>query len=168
MQQNELMESISKKRQIDRLDAHIIALLQKDGRLPNIEIGRTLGVSETTVRNRIKRLIEEGYIQVVAVGNPFKLGFEVTGDLYIHAEMKKIGEVVEELKKLKELWYIVMTTGETNINAEFIVKNRDDLNDLIFNKISAIEGVVRTEVSIIIKYEKRCYDFGTPLNISGI
>jgi Lrp/AsnC family transcriptional regulator for asnA, asnC and gidA len=168
MQQNELMESISKKRQIDRLDAHIIALLQKDGRLPNIEIGRTLGVSETTVRNRIKRLIEEGYIQVVAVGNPFKLGFEVTGDLYIHAEMKKIGEVVEELKKLKELWYIVMTTGETNINAEFIVKNRDDLNDLIFNKISAIDGVVRTEVSIIIKYEKRCYDFGTPLNISGI
>jgi Lrp/AsnC family transcriptional regulator, regulator for asnA, asnC and gidA len=168
MQHNELIENYGKKRQIDRLDAQIIALLQKDGRMSNIEIGKTVGVSEATVRNRLKRLIEEEYIQVVAVGNPFKLGFEVTGDLYIHAEMKKIGDVVQELKKIKELWYIVMTTGETNINAEFIVKSRDDLNDLIFNKISAIEGVIRTEVSIILKYEKRRYDFGTPLDHEDI
>ena len=77
---------------------------------------------------------------------------------------KKITDVINELKKLKELWYIVMTTGETNINAEFIVKNLEDLNGLILNKISKIDGVVRTEVSVIMKYEKRRYDFGTPLD----
>ena len=88
----------------------------------------------------------------------------MTGDLYIHAEMKKIDDVIRDLKKLNELWYIVMTTGETNINAEFIVKSREDLNNLIFNKISKIDGVIRTEVSIIMKYEKRCYAFGTPLD----
>ena len=142
----------------------MIALLQKDGRLSNIEIGKKIGISEATVRTRLKRLIDEEYIQIVAVGNPFKLGFEVTGDLYIHAEMKKISDVIKELKKLNELWYIVVTTGETNINAEFIVKSREELNDLIFNKISKIDGVIRTEVSIIMKYEKRCYDFGTPLD----
>lgn len=149
---------------IDHLDFKMIALLQKDGRLSNIEIAKKVGTSEATVRNRLKRLIEEGYIQIVAVANPFKLGFEITGDLYIHAEMKKIDDVTKELKKLNELWYIVMTTGETNINAEFIVKSREDLNDLIFKKISRIDGVLRTEVSIIMKYLKRSYDFGTPLD----
>ena len=164
MQQIESKEKNGKKKSIDHLDAKMIALLQKDGRLSNIEIGKTVGISEATVRNRLKRLIDEGYIQIVAVGNPFKLGFEVTGDLYIHAEMKKIDDVIRDLKKLNELWYIVMTTGETNINAEFIVKSREDLNNLIFNKISKIDGVIRTEVSIIMKYEKRCYAFGTPLD----
>lgn len=163
MQQTDAKEKNGKKKPIDHLDAKMVGLLQQDGRLSNIEISKKIGVSEATVRNRLKRLIDEEYIQIVAVGNPFKLGFEVTGDLYIHAEMKKITDVIKELKKLKELWYIVVTTGETNINAEFIVKNREELNDLIFKKISRIDGVIRTEVSVIMKYEKRCYDFGTPL-----
>ncbi len=167
MSSNGLTDKNDKKRHIDRLDAQIINLLQKDGRLPNIEIAKKVGVSEATVRNRLKRLVEESYIQIVAVGNPFKLGFNVTGDLYIHAEMKKISRVIEELKKFKELWYIAMTTGETNINAEFVVKNFEDLNDLIISKISKIDGVVRTEVSVIMKYEKREYDFGTPLDDDG-
>ena len=164
MPNNGLTDKNEKKRNIDRIDARIIGLLQKDGRVPNSEIAKRIGVSEATVRNRLKRLIEESYIQIVAVGNPFKLGFNVTGDLYIHAEMKKISRVIEELKKFQELWYIVMTTGETNINAEFVVKDFEDLNNLIINKISKIDGVVKTEVSVIMKYEKRAYDFGTPLD----
>lgn len=148
---------------LDAMDCEMISLLQKDGRKPNIEIAKELGISETTVRNRMKKLLDGEYIQIVAVSDPFKLGFEFAGDLYIHVEMKKIDSVVDELKQIKELWYIVITTGQTNINAEFIVKNREDLNDLIFNRISKIDGVLRTEVSVIMKYEKRRYDYGTPL-----
>lgn len=148
---------------LDAMDREMISLLQKDGRKPNIEIAKELGISETTVRNRMKKLLDGEYIQIVAVSDPFKLGFEFAGDLYIHVEMKKIDSVVDELKQIKELWYIVITTGQTNINAEFIVKNREDLNDLIFNRISKIDGVLRTEVSVIMKYEKRRYDYGTPL-----
>jgi len=61
------------------------------------------------------------------------------------------------------LWYIVIATGETNINAEFIVKTWEDLNDLIFNKISEIDGILRIESSVIMNYVKREYDFGTAL-----
>jgi Lrp/AsnC family transcriptional regulator for asnA, asnC and gidA len=156
-------EKNSRKKEIDHVDADMIQLLQKDGRLSNIEIAKKVGISETTVRNRLKRLIEDEYIQIVAVSNPFKLGFEVAGDLYIDVEMKQIENVIKELKHIKELWYIVITTGDTNINAEFIVKTREDLNDLIFNKISKIDGVIRTQVSVIMKFEKRKYDFGTAL-----
>jgi Lrp/AsnC family transcriptional regulator, regulator for asnA, asnC and gidA len=151
-----------KTKGIDSMDHQLIRLLQKDGRLSHIELAKKIGISETTVRTRLKRLIDEEFIQVVAVANPLKLGFEVTGDLYIHAEMKKISQVISELKKFKELWYIVMTTGETNINAEFVVKDFEALNDLIFNRLGRIDGVIRTEVSVIMKYEKRAYDFGTP------
>ncbi|MBN1531149.1 MAG: Lrp/AsnC family transcriptional regulator [Spirochaetes bacterium] len=150
-----------KNRIIDGIDSRIIGLLQKNGRLSNIEIAKKLKISEATVRMRVKRLIGGGYIQIVAVSNPFMLGFEMTGDLYIYAEMKKLDSVIAELKKMRELWYIIMMTGEANINAEFVVKSREDLNDLVYNRISKIEGVIRIETSLIMQYIKRRYDYGT-------
>jgi len=153
-----------RKKEIDQIDSRMISLLQKDGRISNIEISKRLNISETTVRTRLKRLIDEEYLQIVAVSNPLKLGFNITGDLYIHVEMKKIENVIQELKKIKELWYIVMTTGDTDINAEFVVKTLEDLNDLVYNRISGIDGVIRVETSVILKFIKRKYDFGTGLD----
>lgn len=154
----------TKKKGIDQIDSKMINLLQKDGRISNIDIAKKLGISEATVRSRLKRLIDEEFIQIVAVSNPFKLGFELTGDLYIHVEMKKIDRVIKALKRIKSLWYIVMTTGDTNINAEFIVNTREDLNDLVYNKISKIDGVIRIETSVILQFAKREYAFGTALD----
>ncbi len=98
-------------------------------------------MSEATLRGRIKRLIDEDYMQIVAVANPFRIGFEIAGDLYINVDMKKIDSILERLRAMKELWYMVMTTGETNINAEFVVRSLDELHDLVYNRISKIEGI---------------------------
>ncbi|MBW1847890.1 MAG: Lrp/AsnC family transcriptional regulator [Deltaproteobacteria bacterium] len=152
------------KKPIDGIDSKMISLLQKDGRISNIDMAKQLGISEATVRARMKRLMDEGFIQIVAVSNPFRLGFEITGDLYIHVEMKKANDVIKELKKIKALWYIVMTTGDNNINAEFVVKTLEDLNDLVYNRVSHIDGVIRVETSVIMKYVKRNYAFGTALD----
>lgn len=156
--------SKGRKKDIDFVDSKMINFLQRDGRVSNTDMAKKLGVSEATVRSRLKRLIDEKFIQIVAVSNPFKLGFEIAGDLYIHAEMKKIDRVVRELKKIKSLWYVVMTTGESNINAEFVVKTLEDLNDLVYNKISKLDGITKIESSIIMKFVKRKYDFGTALD----
>ncbi len=151
----------TKKENIDKIDASMINLLQKDGRISNTEMAKKLGISEATVRLRLKRLIEEEYIQIVAVSNPFKLGFEIAGDLYIHVEINKIESIMDELKKIKVLWYIVTTTGKNDINAEFVVKTLEDLNDLVYNKISRIDGILSVESSVIMNFAKRRYDFGT-------
>ena len=155
---------MSQKRNIDELDAKIIAILQSDGRISNTDIAKSLDVSEATVRGRIKRLIDDEIIQIVAVSNPLKLGFEITGDLYIRVEMKKMDAVIDSLREFKELWYIVATTGSSNLNAEFVVKNLDELHDLVYNRLSHIDGIEEIETSVIIKYVKRRYDFGTSLD----
>ncbi|MBW2056695.1 MAG: AsnC family transcriptional regulator, partial [Deltaproteobacteria bacterium] len=51
---------------LDATDLRIIDLLQQDGRISNIRIARTLGVSEATVRNRLQKLLEEKVVQIVA------------------------------------------------------------------------------------------------------
>jgi len=158
---------VAGKRIIDELDAKIITILQKDGRISNTDIARTLETSEATVRGRIKRLTEDEIIQIVAVSNPMKLGFEITGDLYITVVMKKMEHVISELRNFRELWYIVATTGRFNINAEFVVKSLEELNDLVYNRLSHIDGIEQIETSVIMKYVKRRYDFGTPFEYNG-
>ena len=44
---------------MDELDRKIVGILQQDGRASNAKIARQLGVSEGTIRRRLKRLIED-------------------------------------------------------------------------------------------------------------
>src|SRR3981081_166564 len=72
----------------DQLDRQIIALLQEDGRRPNTEIGQVLGVTETTVRKRIRRLVSEKLIKVVAVPSPEVVGMTMSAIIGITVDMK--------------------------------------------------------------------------------
>jgi Lrp/AsnC family transcriptional regulator for asnA, asnC and gidA len=155
--------SSGKKRILDQLDCQMIELLQKDGRISNTEIAKKIGMSEATVRTRLNRLIQEEVIQIVAVSNPIKLGFKIVGNIRIHVEIKKMDSIIKELKKLKPLWFVVQTTGGTGIDTEFVAKSLDELNELIFEKINKIDGVIKTETSLFLNYIKRQYDWGTAL-----
>lgn len=158
----------TKKKPINRADCEIIRLLQKDGRISNTMIAERLGISEATVRTRLKRLIEDQVIQIVAVSNPLKLGFEIVGLINIQADIKKVDNVIKELKKLKELWYIVLTTGSSDINVEFNLKNLDELHVLLLEKINKIDGIIRTDTSLIMQFIKRQYDWGTALHSENL
>lgn len=153
----------NQKVNLDKIDRDIICLLQKNGRLSNTKIAKKLGISESTVRIRLKRIIEEEYIQLVAVSNPIKLGFKIIGIIRYHIEIGKTESITNELKKLKPIWFIVHTTGATDIYTEFVVRSLEELDDLIYNKINKIDGVIRTETSLILKFIKRKYDWGTAM-----
>jgi Lrp/AsnC family transcriptional regulator for asnA, asnC and gidA len=156
--------SSGKKRVLDQLDCQMIELLQKDGRISNTDLAKKIGMSEATVRTRLNRLIQEEFIQIVAVSNPIKLGFKIVGNIRIHVEIKKMDSIIKELKKLKPLWFVVQTTGGTGIDTEFVAKSLDELNELIFEKINKIDGVIKTETSLFLNYIKRQYDWGTALH----
>ena len=94
-------------KKIDKTDATIIRLLQKDGRMSNTKIAKHVGISETTVRYRMQRLIKEEYIEIAAVIDPMKLGNGIEGSIRIQADIKKMQEVSEALKQIPELFYVV-------------------------------------------------------------
>jgi Lrp/AsnC family transcriptional regulator for asnA, asnC and gidA len=155
--------STGRKKALDTVDCQMIELLQKDGRISNTEIAKRIGISEATVRTRLNRLIEEEFIQIVAVSNPIKLGFDIVGNIRIHVDIKKMDNIIKELKMLKPLWFIVQTTGGTGIDTEFVVKSLEELNELIFERINKIDGIMKTETSLFLKYIKRQYDWGTAI-----
>jgi Lrp/AsnC family transcriptional regulator for asnA, asnC and gidA len=157
------INSMAKRKIPDTVDCQMIELLQKDGRISNTDIAKRIGISEATVRTRLNRLIKEKFIQIVAVSDPIKLGFEIVGNIRIHVDIRKMDQIIKELQKLKPLWFIVQTTGGTGIDTEFVVKSLDELNELIFEEINKIDGIIRTETTLFLKYIKRQYAWGTAL-----
>ncbi len=156
---NEVVNSSNKK--LDRVDCRLIRLLQKDGRMPNNTIAQHLGISEFTVRRRMKKLLGSGIIKIVAVANPIDLGFEIAGNLKIKIDLKKADDVLAELKKIDSLIWVALTTGGTDIDVDFVARSLKEFQQLIFKKISKIDGVQSTETSLMVDLVKDTYDWGT-------
>ena len=151
-------------KKLDRLDCQLIRLLQKDGRMPNNAIAQELNISEFTVRRRLKRLLLNGIIRIVAVADPIDLGFEIAGNLKIRINLKKADHVLKELVKIDSLIWVALTTGGTDIDADFITRSLKEFQELIFKKISKIDGVLSTETSLMVDLVKDTYDWGTAWN----
>lgn len=146
---------------LDRMDRRIVSLLQKDGRMPIVTLAKELGTSETTARNRLKRLINDEIIKVVAVGNPIKLGFEIIGNIKLDINLKQKDAILAELKQIDALNYVALTTGGNDIDLEFIAGSLDEFKTLIFEKISRIDGINSVETSLIVEIIKDTWDYGT-------
>src|SRR5207249_5555722 len=96
----------------DDLDRRIIGLLQKDGRRPNTEIAQILGVTETTVRKRIGRLLSEDLIKVVAVPSPEVVGMTMSAIIGVTVEMARNQEVAEALVAMPQTRYVGFSRSE--------------------------------------------------------
>jgi len=147
----------------DKIDSKIICLLQKDGRMPYREIAKTVGISETNARTRVGRLLKKGIIKIVAVSDPAQLGYEFDGNIKLRIENRKLDTILKELKAINEITFIALMTGSADIDIDFIVRSKEELDELIFKKISNIDGVIQTEASLIIRYEKDIYTWKTAL-----
>jgi Lrp/AsnC family transcriptional regulator for asnA, asnC and gidA len=145
----------------DRIDQGMIRLLQKDGRMPILSLAKKLRISETTARTRLKRLITDGTIHVVAVSNPIKLGFEITGNLKLSIDLKKKDAILEKLKAIDQLNYVALTTGGMDIDVEFIARSLGEFKSMIFEKIYRIDGVNSSQTSLIVEIVKDAWDYGT-------
>jgi Lrp/AsnC family transcriptional regulator for asnA, asnC and gidA len=143
---------------IDAIDAEMINLLKRNGRLPNTEIASHLNLSETAIRKRLKRLLDDEIIQIVAVVNQRRLGFELEGNIKIKADIKKVAVIKRTLAAMEPLWYIAQVTGAADFDVEFHARSQEDLRRLI-EKINLIEGVLDTDVAVRLELVKNRYDW---------
>jgi Lrp/AsnC family transcriptional regulator, regulator for asnA, asnC and gidA len=133
--------------QVDDIDAQIIKILNLNGRTHNTEIAKKLNLSETAIRKRIKKLLDDEVIQIVAVVNHKKMGYVFRGNICIKADIKKIDDIKKELDKIDRLWYIAYLTGAFDFDIEFSSKSQEEIRMLI-ERINKIDGVLKTAVSI--------------------
>lgn len=142
---------------MDDLDARIISLLQSDGRASNAGIARDVGVSEGTVRRRLKRLVTEEFIRVVALPDPVKMGYESEALIGVQVDPEKVDQVSEDLASLDEINWVAVTTGQYDIFAWATLASPEALGIFLRTQIGTINGVRRTETFVNLANKKRAY-----------
>jgi Lrp/AsnC family transcriptional regulator for asnA, asnC and gidA len=144
---------------IDSVSRAIIEQLQADGRRSYASIGTAVGLSEAAVRQRVQKLIDSGVMQIVAVTDPMQVGMARQAMIAISVS-GAVAAVAEELSKIDEVDYIVVTAGSFDLMAEVVVENDDRLPELVGDRIRSIPGVLRTETFLYLKLVKQTYNWG--------
>ena len=142
---------------MDELDRKIIALLQIDGRESNAKIAREVGVSEGTVRRRLRRLVQEDVIKVIAVPNLEKLGYGTTALIGLQTGPGRSDAVGDAIAQMEESHYVAVTTGAYDVFVWAGLESAESLGDFLRTKIGKIEGVQRTETFVNLSIKKRTY-----------
>ncbi|MBC8504097.1 MAG: Lrp/AsnC family transcriptional regulator [Chloroflexi bacterium] len=145
---------------LDDIDRAIILHLQYDGRAPYTRIAEDLDITEGSVRRRVKRLVDEGIMQIVAIVEPHELGLSEAGMIGINVQAQRMEEVAEAISKLPEVSYLFQAAGEFDLFAEVFCRNRQHFVSFLNNKLQKIPGVERTQSFLILKMHKLSYRWG--------
>ncbi len=140
---------------MDQLDKKIIDILKTDGRISNAQVARNLGVSEGTIRRRIKRMKSEGIINVYAVPDPEKNGYFSEALIGIQVDPDKIDNVAAEISNHEYTTWVARTTGSYDIFSWVTLKSSEDLGKFLSYDLGNIDGVKKTETFVNLKVLKR-------------
>ncbi|HYW85006.1 MAG: Lrp/AsnC family transcriptional regulator [Spirochaetia bacterium] len=137
--------------QPDQTDWKIISIL-KESYVPNNTIARRLGVSEGTVRARLKRLKEAGILQIRALINPDVLENQQLVIVAIRvAESKLLERKAEELSRLPNVLSVSIASGRYDLITEVLLDSNRGLVRFLTEELSTIEGILASESFIMLK-----------------
>ena len=134
---------------MDDLDRRILQALQADGRVPFTQIARQAGVSETTIRTRYQRLIQQGILRVAGIVDPYALEFEAIALVTILVEPGMADTIARSLAVLPEVSCLVRTLGTYDLVLEVFCRDVSHLTEVVTDKIRRIPGVRATETLMI-------------------
>ena len=140
--------------QLDDLDRELIEVLARDARVSNRKIAGDLGVTEGTVRGRIKRLQQEGLISFTAITSFGLAASTRMAFIGVHAEVSEVREVARRISELDAVNAVMITMGRFNILAICLFDSLDNLLAVSSDQILALPGVHHVETSIAVKTVK--------------
>jgi Lrp/AsnC family transcriptional regulator for asnA, asnC and gidA len=145
---------------LDDVSKQLVEELQHDGSRSYADLAKSVGLSEAAVRQRVRRLLDDGVMQIVAVTDPVTVGFSRQAMVGIKAQGDLRG-IAKKLSSLPELEYVVLCAGSFDILVELVCEDDEHLLSLLDESIRSIEGVRETETFIYLRLVKQTYAWGT-------
>ncbi|MBN2146921.1 MAG: Lrp/AsnC family transcriptional regulator [Anaerolineales bacterium] len=148
---------------IDNLDREIVNLLMEDGRMPAAVIARRVGgISERAVRYRIDRMVENGYIRILAIPDPRAVGYTVVADVWLEVEADSIQQVAQSMTKYECVSYVAYSIGETDVSVQIVAHDNAEVYQFVTEVIGRTPGVRKTVTSIVPRVLKDVYQWHIP------
>lgn len=152
---------------LDEIDRKILAELQNDGRMTNVELARRVGISAPPCLRRVRALEEAGAIRGYhADVAPRTLGFEVAvfAMVRLHSQSERDLSAFEELA---QSWPLVrechMLNGEIDFILKCVAPDLSTFQQFLTRDLTAAENVASVKTSLVIRCAKD--EPGVPFDI---
>ncbi len=145
------------RRRAGSTNDEIIHALFCDGRQSNREIARQLGLSESAIRQRLKKLLQSGEMQFQVVCDPIALGSSTFALFRIRCNTHRTQQVLQKLIEHEAVVFVGEVTGEHNILAAAMTKGMRSLGNLCDNELLSTEGVESLKVQLLVANSKHEY-----------
>jgi len=145
---------------LDRVERMMIALLQKDGRLGIQALARKLGVSDVTARRKLRRLLKDEIVQIVAAVDPFQVGFESPVIIGLKIDRARIDEIATKLCEHPSIRFVAAATGKVDLLVEVVAASNHELAEFVLGYLASIQGILDTETSLVLRIYKQSWNWG--------
>ncbi len=134
---------------VDEIDERIMRLLEENSRMTYVEIGRTVGLSEGAVRNRVQALVSEGVIKRFTIEKLSTHGVRALSMIAVNpgTPTYEVSKMVNQLAGVERIYEV---TGEYDIVMVSSGGNIEGINKVI-EDIRKIEGVEKTNTIIVLR-----------------
>jgi Lrp/AsnC family transcriptional regulator, leucine-responsive regulatory protein len=154
--------------QFDKIDLRILAELQRDGALTNVELAKRVNLSPSPCLARVKALESSGVIdRYVAIANAQKLGLGL--NVFISISLKEqskhaLGEFERRIAEHDEVMECYLMTGDSDYLIRVVVADIQALERFILEQLSPIPGIEKIRSSFTLKQVR--YKTALPLPIA--
>ncbi len=152
---------------LDSIDFRILAELQANGRITNVELSRRAKITAPPCLRRMRALEKAGYVRGYHADlDPKLLGFEVTGYVFVglagqaDADLRKFEEQVRSWPAVRECY---MLSGEVDFLLRVVAKDLSAFQSFITDTLTASPSVAGVKSSLVIHASKN--EPGVPLEL---
>lgn len=152
-------------RTLDSIDIKILAVLQENAKLTNVELAERVHLSPSPCLARVRALERDGFIdRYVALVNPAALGLNVSVFIQVSLEkqVEKALKIFENaIRQRPEVMECYLMSGESDYLIRVVVSDVAALERFIVAELTRIPGVSNIRSSFALKQVK--YQTALPL-----
>ena len=138
--------------ELDEIDRHILQILQRDGRMQNVELAKRVGLSPSPCLRRVKRLEDAGVItRYAALVDPTKvdLGMTVFARVWLTGQDEDtVNPFIEAVRKIPEVVECHLMAGDCDFLLRVLARDLEDYRRFQIEHLGRIPGVrnIKTEI----------------------
>lgn len=144
---------------LDEVDQRILARLQADGRVTNVELAQVAGITAPPCLRRVRALETSGFIQGYhADVSAEKLGYSITVFAMVglhsqaEADLEAFEAMVEDWPLVRECY---MLNGEIDFILKIVAKDLSQFQMFLTSKLTPAPNVASVKTSLTIRNSKR-------------
>lgn len=139
---------------MDSLDARIIDILEVNAGRTSEQVGSELGVSGSTVRRRVNRLVRQNELRVIAIPNPKSEGHRVWVTIGISTKVGASARVADALADHPACYNVSECMGRYDVFVGAHFRSLEEVSKFVRDDIGGVGDVTRTETTVLVAPRK--------------